>query len=323
MPTLISDTLCLFALHSSGAFGERVAQQLGVALSDHEERDFEDGEHKARPLVSVRGRDVFVIHSLYGEPDESANDKLCRLLFFIGALRDGGARRVCAVVPYLAYSRKDRQTRPGDPVTTRYVASLFEAVGADTVITIDVHNLSAFQNAFRCRTVHLEAGAMFTRFLLPRLADAEVAVVSPDAGGLKRAEGFRHRLAEALGRPVTMACVEKYRSAGVVSGSLLVGEVRERTAILVDDMISTGATLARAAAACRDHGAGAVMALATHGLFNDNAGEVLADAALQQLIVSDSVAPGRAGAAALAPTLAVVSCAAVFADAIGQLHDGA
>ena len=322
MATLIDDRLSLFALRSSNAFGERVAQHLGIALSRHEERDFEDGEHKSRPLDAVRGRDVFVMHSLYADASESASDKLCRLLFFIGALRDAGAARVTAVVPYLAYARKDRQTREHDPVTTRYVACLFESVGADAVVTLDVHNLSAFQNAFRCRTMHLEAHGLFIKFLLPQLAGMPVTVVSPDAGGIKRAEGFRLGLAEALGRPVGMACVEKYRSAGVVSGSMLIGSVRDQTAILYDDMISTGTTLGRAAAACRDNGASGVIALATHGLFNNQAGEVLGDPVLRQVVVSDSIAPGRVGAAALASRLAVVSSAALFGEAIARLHDG-
>ena len=148
--------LMLFALGASREFGARVAAALDMPLAAHEERAFEDGEHKWRPLVSVRGRDVFVVHSLYGDDAESANDKLCRLLFFIGALKDAAAARVTALVPYLCYARKDRKTKPRDPVTTRYLAALFEAVGTDGIVTLDVHNLAAYQNAFRCRTEHLE-----------------------------------------------------------------------------------------------------------------------------------------------------------------------
>ncbi|HSG95599.1 MAG TPA: ribose-phosphate pyrophosphokinase-like domain-containing protein, partial [Afifellaceae bacterium] len=117
----------VFALNQTSAFGEAVAKVLGEPLAEHEERNFEDGEHKTRPLQSVRGHDVYVIQSLYGGPDESVNDKLCRLLFFIGALRDNGADRVTAVAPYLAYGRKDRRTKSRDPLTTRYIAMLFEA----------------------------------------------------------------------------------------------------------------------------------------------------------------------------------------------------
>ena len=121
------DALRLFALGADRDFGQGIGQALGLPLSDHEERDFEDGEHKARPLVSVRGRDVYVIRSLYSDPAASVNDKLCKLLFFIGACKDAGAARVTAVTPYLCYARKDRKTKPRDPVTTRYLANLFEA----------------------------------------------------------------------------------------------------------------------------------------------------------------------------------------------------
>ena len=108
--------------------------------------------------------DVYVVQSLHGGPSESANDKLCRLLFFIGALKDAGAARVTAVVPYLCYARKDRRTKPHDPVITRYVAGLFEAVGADRVVTLDVHNPVAFENAFRCRTITATAAPLFVDY---------------------------------------------------------------------------------------------------------------------------------------------------------------
>jgi ribose-phosphate pyrophosphokinase len=147
-------TLHLFSLNCGRAYAEKVAGHLGTALSDHEERDFEDSEYKVRPLASVRASDVFVVQSLHGDDERSADEKLCRLLFFIGALKDASAGRVTAVVPYLCFARKDRKTKPRDPVTTRYLAGLFEAVGTDRVVTLDVHNLAAFQNAFRCCTEH-------------------------------------------------------------------------------------------------------------------------------------------------------------------------
>lgn len=192
---------CLFALASTRPWGEAVATHLGQPLQPHEECAFEDGEHKARPLASVRGRDVYVLQSLYGDADQSPSDKLCRLLFFIGALKDVDAASVTAVVPYLAYARKDLRSKARDPVTTRYVASMFEAAGTTRVLTLDVHNLAAYQNAFRCGTEHLEATGLFVAHFLPLLAGREVVVVSPDAGGIKRAESFRLRLAAALGRP--------------------------------------------------------------------------------------------------------------------------
>ena len=139
------ETLALFSLRFDQTLGERVAGKLGIRLGAHEEREFEWGQHKSRPLESVRGKDVYVVQSLHGDAVHNVNDKLCRLLFFLGALRDADARRVTAVVPFLCYARKDRQTKPRDPVTTRYVAALFEAVGVDRVVTLEVHNLAAFQ----------------------------------------------------------------------------------------------------------------------------------------------------------------------------------
>ena len=316
------DDLTLFALDASRAFGEAVAGRLGIALAPHEEREFEDGEHKARPLAGVRDRDVYVIHSLCGDPGQSANDKLVRLLFFIGALKDAAARRVTAVVPYLAYSRKDRRSKPRDPVTTRYVAALFEAVGVDCVVTLDVHNLAAFQNAFRCRTEHLEAAPLFVAHFAPRLAGADVVVVSPDAGGIKRAEAFRARLERALGKAPGAAFAEKYRSAGVVSGEALVGDVAGKVAIIVDDLVSAGTTIARAAQACRERGAVRVLAAATHGVFAAAANEVLAKSAVDEIVVTDTIPPVRITAPGLRAKLVEVSVAGLVAEAIRRLHGG-
>lgn len=319
---MIDDDPLLFALEASRDFGERVSGHLGLSLSEHEERNFEDGEHKVRPLVNVRNRDVFVLHSLYGDATQSGNDKLCRLLFFIGGLKDAGAGRVTAVVPYLAYARKDRKSKPRDPVTTRYVAAMFEAVGTDAIMTMDVHNLAAYQNAFRCRSEHLEANPLFVEHFLPRLPAADIVVVSPDAGGIKRAEQFRLRLARDLGRPVGAAFAEKHRSSGVVSGELLVGDVKGKHAIIIDDLISTGTTIARTAKACKDLGAARVMAAATHGLFMAEADKVLAEPALDEIVVTDTVPPFRLPVGAVRGKLMVLDSTRMFAEAIRRLHTG-
>jgi ribose-phosphate pyrophosphokinase len=316
----MSQDISLFALDASREFGERVAQQLGLTLSPHEERMFEDGEHKARPLVNVRGRDVYVVQSLHGGPDASPNDKLCRLLFFIGALRDAGAARVTGVVPYLAYARKDRRTQPRDPITTRYVAQLIEAAGVDRVVTVDVHNLAAFENAFRRPTVHLEARPVFVSHLLPLLHGRQIAVVSPDAGGIKRAESLRASLADALGAEASLAFLEKRRSGGVVGGQeVVVGSIEGRTIVIVDDLISTG-TLARAAAACGAQGAAAVYAAVTHGLFTGDAERVVTQAGFDRLIVTNTVPPFRLQPQTVQARLAVLDIAPLLAEAIRRLH---
>ncbi|MCE2865784.1 MAG: ribose-phosphate pyrophosphokinase [Oxalobacteraceae bacterium] len=316
------NSLLLFALEHSHVLGNAIAQQLGLALAPHEERVFEDGEHKARPLQSVRGRSCFVLHSLYGEPAQSVNDKLTRLLFFIATLKDAAAKEVTAVVPYLAYARKDRKTQPRDPVTLRYLAQLFEAVGTDALLVLEVHNPAAFQNAFRCSTETLDCTALFAQQLVDRLGDSAVTVVSPDAGGVKRAALFRQNLAHSLGRSVTMGFVEKFRSAGVLSGELLVGEVSGRHVLLFDDLISSGQTLLRAARACHQQGATAVWALAAHGLFNADAASVLSDPMIERVFITDSVPLRLTPGSALANKLEVVSCADLLAEAIRRCHEG-
>jgi ribose-phosphate pyrophosphokinase len=310
----------LFVLKSSRPFGEKLSRHLGVEPSPHEERDFEDGEHKSRPLTSVRGRSVFVVQSLYADSQQSGNDKLCRLLFFIGALKDAAARRVTAVVPYLAYARKDRKTQPRDPVTTRYVAALFEAVGTDAIVTLDVHNLAAFQNAFRCQAENLEANALFAEHFAPMLKEAEVVVVSPDAGGIKRAERLRQRLGRALGRDIGAAFAEKYRRLGTVTGEMVIGDVKDKCALIVDDLISTGTTIARTARACRALGATRVFAAATHGLFMEGAEAALSDRALEAIVVTDTIPPFRLKDDAVKGKLTVLGSTRLFAEAINRLH---
>ncbi len=312
----------VFALRSGRPFAERVAGKLGLRLTAHEERDFEWGQHKARPLESVRGRDVYVVQSLHGDFEQSANDKLCRLLFFLGALRDAAAERITAVVPFLCYSRKERKTKPRDPVTTRYLAALFEAVGVDRVVTLEVHSVAAFQNAFRCRTEHLEAHGLFADFAAERLGDRELAVVSPDVGGIKRADRFREILGRRLGREIPGAFVEKRRSADVVSGEALVGDVAGRSVLLLDDMISGGTTLARAAETCRKAGAREVVAAAAHGAFVPEASRVLAEAPIDRIAVLDHIPPTALEPALVEAKLCVLEASGLVAEAIRRLHEG-
>jgi ribose-phosphate pyrophosphokinase len=319
---MTSTDLLLFALESSRDFGERVASHAGIRLSEHEERSFEDGEHKARPLVNVRGHDAYVIQSLYSDDRQSVNDKLCRLLFFIGALKDAAAARVTAVVPYLCYARKDRKTQTRDPVTTRYVAALFEAVGTDRIVTLDVHNLVAFQNAFRCGTDHLEARKLFVDYFVERMREEELIVLSPDVGGMKRAEAFRDALARSNGKSIPTGFMEKQRARGVVSGETLFADVSGRTVIIIDDLISTGTTIARAAKACRGKGARWVYVAASHGVFNAKANDVIADPVFEKIVITDTLPPFRLRADLVREKLVVLDGAALFATAIKRLHDG-
>lgn len=313
--------LRLFALAASKELGEAVANAASLPLAAHEERDFEDGEHKARPLDTVSGADVYVLQSLHGGRDQSANDKLCRLLFFIGALKDAGAARVTAITPYLCYARKDRRTQPNDPVTTRYLARMIESVGTDRVVTLEVHNPAAFENSFRCRTVALTATPLFVDYVRNNLAGDKLAVISPDAGGMKRAELLRETLEQTLGGPVGKGLAEKHRSGGIVSGDLFAGDVAGTTALIVDDLISTGGTLLRTARAARTAGARRVICLVAHGLFMSGSKDVLADSAIDRIVISDSVPPFRLDGDAAKNKLTILPAATLLAETIRRLHE--
>ena len=314
-----SEDIRLFSLNAGRDFAEKLARELAIPLSSHEEREFDDGEHKTRPLTSVRGKDVYVVQSLYADSSSSVNDKLCRLLFFIGALRDASAQQITVLTPYLAYARKDQKSKSRDPVTTRYVAQLFEAVGTNRLVTLDVHNLAAFQNAFRCRTEHLVATKLMVHFFAECLADKPIAVVSPDIGGVKRAELFRQSLSQTIGSHISSAFMEKQRSGGIVSGDTLVGDVRGRVTVILDDLISSGTTIARAAQACITAGAESVYAAASHGVFTGRVSNNLSLDALTNVVVTDTIPVSGLEGKAL-EKLVILESAPLFAEAIKRLH---
>ncbi len=313
----------LFAPLASRAFGERVATCLGTPLAPLEERDYEGGEHKSRPLVSVRGRVVYVIQSLSGDEAGSANDRLCRVLFLIAALKDAGAARVTACLPYIAYSRKDRRTKERDPVNSRYIAQLLEAVGVDHVMVMDVHNVAAFENAFRCSVDLLEAAPLLADRIVEQAGGSKVTIVSPDFGGAKRAQRVQALVAVRSGVPVEFAVFEKRRDEGEVSGDLVIGPVAGRHAVVVDDLISAGTTILRAVQACRAAGALSVTAFATHGVFAPGAKRLLGPDGPDRLYVTDTLLPTRlAPPPGAAGRLVVLPASALFAEALRRIGTG-
>jgi ribose-phosphate pyrophosphokinase len=346
MPKASSDA-CVIALSESRALAAQVAGHAGVALAPIEERRFEGGEFKLRPLESVRGRIVFVLQSLAGTSDAPVADRLLRLLLLLQGLRDAGAERLVAVVPYLAFARKDRRTQMRDPVTSRYIAELMEATGLHRLVALDVHNGAAFDNAFRVPTDHLTALPMMVDHFARQLDRADIAVASPDVGGIKRAQVFRELLAARLGREVPMAFIEKRRALDVVTGGTLVGEVSGRSVIVLDDLCATGGTLVRAAAACRQARAAAVHVAVTHAPIPTGVRTLIDAEDISSAVVTDSVAaplePGGArggasgasttkadpgGTAAAAPAgpsrdkLVVLPIAPLFGEAIRRMLSG-
>ncbi len=312
--------MLLFANSESREFGERVAAACDLKLSGIEETQFDDGEHKARPIAEVRDCDTFVIQSLFSDPKRSVNEKLCHLLFFIATLKDSRAHSVTALVPYLCYTRQDRRAEAQDPVTIRYLAQLFEAVGTDRVVAMDVHDLPAFQNAFRCPTEHLEALPLFVDYFAGLLKGEPVVIISPDIGGTRRAMDFSAAFSRVHDRAVDTAFVEKHRSGGTIVSGSFAGSIKGRSAIIVDDLIGTGGTILRAERACIDHGARRVVAGASHGIFSPEANTVIGDDLLEQVVITNSGPVFRLDPGIRAGKVHVLDAAAVFA---GTVNDAA
>jgi ribose-phosphate pyrophosphokinase len=310
----------IFDLTPFHSLGQDIAHAAGCPLASLEARSFRGGQHKMRPLVSVRGQDVFVHSTMHPASGMSVNDQLVRMLFFIAACRDHGAARVTAVVPWLPYARKDRVTKSRDPVSSRYVAQLFEAVGADALVTVDVHNLSAFQNGFRCRTVNLDTRRLFADDVAGRAGDAPVSIMSPDFGGAKRAELLRQAVEIVRNKPAGFAVMEKHRSEGLLSGELFAGDVAEHDVWIVDDMIESGETMKRAAQACRARGARSVHLLATHAFCDAKEAKQVLDPAVTSLTVTDTA--GVITLAAPDPRICRLSVAPLIGKCLAKMHAG-
>lgn len=276
----------VIALREGHDLAERIAREARLTVAPLEERSFEEGEFKLRPLVSVRDRTVFVVQSLAGSHDAPVAQRLVRLLFLLFGLRDAGAGRIVALVPYLSFARKDRRTQPRDPVHTRYIAQLLETTGLNHLVTLDVHNSAALDNAFRIPVDHLSALPLFAAYFAERGIETGVAVASPDVGGIKRAQLFREMLERQCAKEVDLVFIEKRRTGGVVSGGQVVGDVDGRTVIVLDDLCATGGTLIRAATALRAAGASAVHVAVTHAPLQS---ALIATNSIAEILTTDSV----------------------------------
>jgi ribose-phosphate pyrophosphokinase len=302
----VSERIAVFSGTAHRALGDAVARALELEPGRCVLGRFPDGEHQVAVESSVEGQDVFLVQPL----SPPAGEPLMELLLLADACRRSGAARVTAVIPYLAYARQDRRARGGEPLGARTVANLLEAGGLDRFVLVDLHS-AAVEGCFRGPLEHLTAAPL----LAARLGQLEAGpsvVVSPDLGGAKLAE----RYGRALGLPVVV--IHKSRLSGSeVTVKSVIGEVKGRRAIIVDDLISTAGTVQAAAEAVLEEGAlPELVVCATHGLFSPPALERLGGLPLSRLVVTDSLPQPDPGAL----PLEVVPLAPTLAQAVRRVH---
>jgi ribose-phosphate pyrophosphokinase len=302
--------LMLFSGRANPELAARIADKLGIGLGPMTLRTFSNGEVYCRFEESIRGADVFLVQPLCANADTgiSTNDALMELLVMIDAAVGASAHRVVAVCPWYGYSRQDKKSAPREPISARLVARMLEAAGADRVLTMDLH-AGQVQGFFQIPVDHMTAMMMLTQYF-EDLQLQDLVVVSPDAGRVKLNKKFASKIGAEL------AILDKERPAQQVAEiGYVIGDVKGKTAVIVDDLIDTAGTLRAAADTVRDEGASRVYAAATHPVFSGDAYENLAAAGFEQIVVTDTI-PLRAGAP---ENIKQISCAELLTDSIRRI----
>ena len=304
--------LMVTAGRASRELGMKIARKLGVGLSDPGLKTFTDGEVYCRYEDSIRGADLFIVNSICGNPPEgiNVNDALMELLVMIDAAVGASAHRVIAVTPWYGYSRQDKKSAPREPITARLVAKMLETAGIDRLVTMDLH-AGQMQGFFSKTVDHMTAMPILTQYVSDQLGPTDdLVIISPDAGRVKLTRKF----AQKVGAPY--ALLEKERPAQQVAEiGYVIGEVAGKRAVIVDDIIDTGGTLAAAAQTVLDEGAREVYAVATHGIFSGRAYETLQASPLSGIVVTDTV-PLRSGAPDL---ILQLTCADILTDTVRRI----
>jgi ribose-phosphate pyrophosphokinase len=310
LPIDYDKRLMLFSGRANPELAARIAAKLGVDLGPITLKTFSSGEVYCRFDESIRGADVFLIQPICANPETgiTTNDALMELLIMIDAAVGASAHRVIAVTPWYGYSRQDKKSAPREPISARLVARCLEAAGADRVLTMDLH-AGQVQGFFNIPVDHMTALMMLTQHFQDMQLN-DLVVVAPDAGRVKLNKKFASKVGAEL------AILDKERPAQQVAEiGYVIGDVRGKTAVLVDDMIDTAGTLKAAAHTVRDEGASRVFAAATHPVFSGNAYENLAAAGFEKIVVTDTI-PLRAGAP---ENIQVLSCADMLTDSIRRI----
>ncbi|CAJ1180531.1 ribose-phosphate diphosphokinase [Fructilactobacillus sanfranciscensis] len=271
--------LKIFSLDSNRPLAEKIAKHMGVPLGKVNVDHFSDGEIKINIEESVRGNDVYIIQST----SAPVNDNLMELLIMVDALRRASAATINVVIPYYGYARQDRKARSREPITAKLVADMLQTDGITRVVALDLH-AAQIQGFFDVPVDHLMGAPLLADYLIQRGLDKDVVVVSPDHGGVTRARA----LAEFLGAPI--AIIDKRRpKANVAQIMNIIGDVKGKTAIMIDDMIDTAGTITKGAQALIDAGAKEVYACCTHPVLSGPAIQRLQDSPIKEVIVTDSI----------------------------------
>ena len=302
----LADRLAILGGSAHPALTEAICRQLGVPVTASSVGRFSEGEIRVTINENVRGKDVFVIQPTCPPP----NENLMELLILLDALKRASARRITAVIPYYGYARQDRKDQPRVPITAKLVANRITTAGADRVLTMDLH-AGQIQGFFDIPLDHLYAVNVFAEECARKRLKS-VVVVSPDAGGIKMARAYAKRLGGDL------AVVDKRRKSPEATEVMhILGEVKGRTCVLVDDLIATGSSLVEAAAALQKAGAKAVYACVTHPVLSGPARHRIAASPLKELIVTDTIPLNDTQRH---PKITVLSVAPLLSEAIRRIH---
>lgn len=302
----------IFACNSNRPMAEDIAKKLGMTLGDAEVEKFSDGEISVKINETIRGADVYIIQST----SYPVNDNLMELLIMIDAMKRASAARITAVMPYYGYARQDRKARARDPISAKLVANILTSAGANRVLTMDLH-CTQIQGFFDIPVDNLEGNPHLTNYYINKYGDEldQFVAVSPDLGSVARTRKFAERL------NIPLAIIDKRRPKANVSEIMnIIGEVKGKRVILMDDMIDTAGTIANAANALKERGAITVDACCTHAVLSGPAMARINDSAIHELVVLDTICLPEEKKI---DKITIVSVADIFANAVRCIHEGA
>jgi len=307
----LANGLKIFAGRANTAFTASVCQHIGIPVGKARVDSFPDGELIVKLDEDVRGRDCFVIQST----STPVNEYLMELLIWIDCLKRASANRITAVIPYFGYARQDRKSEGRTPITAKLVANLITAAGADRVIAMDLH-AAQVQGFFDIPMDHLIASQVLANYFVKEAPNmGKLAIVSPDPGNLKAA----HWYAEKLNTELAFIDKRRQSATNVAMENIVGGDIAGKTVLMIDDMITTGGTIAKASGILKGHGANRIFVAATHGVFAGDAVKKLVDSPIERIIITDTI-PTSSRLDPIKDRLVVLSVAPLMGDAIKNIH---